>query len=430
MRRLTPARTWRRVGGWAERGCGLFGCLGYAILDKQTMNIKKALYIGIISVFLLTASNSQAAQASSSDNRYFIKSTSQLWAKSFNARRHFDGGFTADLSDFQLKLAKMFGLEVEPVRKLTILLEPAQLSGPSRTPKPSKGPTSQIPWGVRMIYDDSALTKTSGGENIKVAILDTGIDKAHPDLKNRVSSCKDFSSASSPLIDGKCDDRNGHGTHVAGIIAADGGLGKGIYGMAPQTSVLAYKACGNNGSCYADDIAAGLRDAADSGAQVINLSLGSDAEIPFIADAVSYAVGKGVIVVAAAGNDGPYQDSIDFPASLVKAISVGAIDSSVAIPDWSARGNNSLSVPYLKESRDMEFAAPGVSVESTWPGGGYSVLSGTSMSAPHISGFIAKMWQVESEDPAAATRDLLHRFSQDIGITGDDDASGWGVPIL
>ncbi|MBI2062292.1 MAG: S8 family serine peptidase, partial [Candidatus Yanofskybacteria bacterium] len=243
-------------------------------------------------------------------------------------------------------------------------------------------------------------------------------------------ACKDFSGPAT-TADGKCDDKNGHGTHVAGIIAADGGSdGLGIYGMAPEANLFTFKVCSNNGTCWADDIAVALRTAADDGANIVNMSLGSDSSSPLIADATAYAVSKGVLVVAAAGNDGPYVGSIDYPGADANVVAVGAVDVEIHIPDWSSRVNNSTSAPYVVEEKDIEFAAPGVSVESTWKNGGYAILSGTSMATPHVAGLAAKIWQKDIINSATVVRDALHQLSTDLLPIGDDNASGFGLPHL
>lgn len=138
-----------------------------------------------------------------------------------------------------------------------------------------------------------------------------------------------------------CADGNGHGTHVAGTIAANGGSdGNGIYGVAPEANLWVIKVCGNSGSCWGDDIAAGIRYAANNGANIISMSLGGDSPDSQILSAVDYAVNKNVLVVAAAGNDGPADGSIDYPGAYVKVIAIGAIDSSGDVPSWSSRGIN------------------------------------------------------------------------------------------
>lgn len=396
------------------------------------MYIKKVAYLVVLALLLGAALPVFAAE---DNNRYLIKSTSNFWKRSFAVRHNFDNGFTADLSDFQLRLAKIFGVEIELVKKIYILpsvevsVEAVEISG--KAPAKRSIPSEQVPWGVKAVYNNLLLDKTSGGADVNVAVLDTGIVKTHPDLSNRVKDCKDFSSNRLPLVEGKCDDKNGHGTHVAGIVAADGGADKkGIYGVAPESNLFAYKVCSDSGMCWADDIAVAIRTAVDNKANIINLSLGSDTESQLITDAVNYAVSKNTLVIAAAGNDGPYIGSIDYPAANSTVVAVGAVNSNLGIPDWSSRGVNSTNEAYITENQDMEFATPGVNIESAWKDGGYATLSGTSMASPHVAGLAAKLWQKDAKDPASATRDLLHQFSTDIQPLGDDDASGWGIPRL
>lgn len=415
--------------------------IGYGILEDTIMITKKIAYLLVFSLIFGVSFFTHTAYGAEDDTRYLIKSHSGFWKKSFGVRHQFDEGFTSDLSDWQLRVAKVFGVEVVPVKKLYILPESVidsgggdMVSGRGKPGQPAARPTpsSQLPWGIKTVYgNDPLMIKTSGGEGVNVAVLDTGVYKAHPDLKNRVFQCKDFTALRQSVVDGKCDDKNGHGTHVAGIISADGGDdGKGIYGVAPEANLFAYKVCGNNGSCWSDDIAVAIRTAADQSANVINMSLGSDLESSLIKDAISYAVSKDVLVVAAAGNDGPDSGSIDYPGANSDAVAVGAFDVGLNIPDWSSRGINLITEPYVTDEKDVEFAAPGVIVESTWKDGGYVILSGTSMATPHITGLAAKLWQKDADDPDSATRELLHTFSQDLSPLGDDDASGWGFPHL
>lgn len=418
------------------------------------MNTKKVAFFLVLSVILAVSSSAYGAVE---DTRYLVKSNSSFWKKSFSVRNEFKEGFTADLTDWQLRVAKVFGLEVVPVKQLYILqLSPSPLPekpvedisnkpgvGGKPTPTPTATPTEsnrplpseQIPWGISAIYGNPVLlASTSGGIDINIAVLDTGVFKAHPDLENRVEQCKDFTARKQPIIDNSCDDKNGHGTHVSGIIAADGGNdGKGIYGVAPEANLWAYKVCGNNGSCWSDDIANAIKEAANNGANIINLSLGSDAKSSLISEAIEYAVSKGVLVIAAAGNDGPDIGSIDYPGADINVVSVGAFDINLLVPEWSSRGINSKTKFGFVEEGDIEFAAPGVIIESTWKDGGYVILSGTSMATPHIVGLAARLWQKDANDktPASATRELLQKeFADDIFPIGDDDASGFGFPHL
>lgn len=415
----------------SEPTCGLLICSGSGSISVNIMIIKKTPYFVVILLLLAFARLSYAA---SDDTRYFVKSTSGWWKKSFGVRHNFDNGFTVDLSDFQLRVAKIFGVEVEPVKKLNVLPDLPDLSQAPITSGKVRAqrirPTEQITWGIKTIYNDPLLSKSSGGANVNVAVLDTGVFKTHLDLKNRIKACKDFSGPTT-IVDGKCDDKNGHGTHVAGIIAADGGLdGLGIYGMAPEANLFTYKVCSNNGTCWADDIAVALRMAVDDGANIINMSLGSDNPSQLITDATSYAISKKVLVVAAAGNDGPYVGSIDYPGADANVVAVGAVDKDIQISDWSSRGINLITEPYVVEEKDIELVAPGVNVESAWKDGGYVILSGTSMASPHVAGLAAKLWQKDTLNPASEIRDIIHKLSTDLLPIGDDDNSGFGFPHL
>lgn len=437
---------------------------------RKSQVAKNPIFLGILSAYILYASfvfgsfqaqaaNTTAAIIDQVGPRYFVKTKNQFWQKSFGVRHSFDEGFTTDLSSIQLTVTKIFGVEVESVSQLHVLpksipasLEPSPSEEPvitneeknqektdilenikARAKRTRPLPSDQTPWGVSLIYNDSALTSTSGGAGVDVAVLDTGVLKSHPDLKNRVKQCKDFTSLKVLVKDGYCEDKHGHGTHVSGIILADAGSDKlGIYGVAPEANLFSYKVCGNDGSCWADDIAYAIRVAADNGADVLNMSLGADTESSLIRGAMDYAVSKDVLIVAAGGNDGPYPASIDYPAANQNAIAVGAIDISISVPDWSSRGINPLTQAYVVEEKDMEFGAPGANIESTWKNGGYAILSGTSMASPHIAGLAAKFWQsfaLEGQK-ASATRDLLHQMAKDIWSFGDDDATGFGLPQI
>lgn len=387
----------------------------------------------IVLSVILTPLSAGAASESSTEvvpDRYFLSSTKSFWKNALGARHSFEDGFTAELSSLQLRLAKFAGLKPVPVKRFTIL--PADTTvekgKPTQGPKETKRatPTNQLAWGVDLLTGGVVPPAET---EVTVAVLDTGVTASHPDLTRRIQECKDFTQRKDPVVDGSCDDRNGHGTHVAGIIAADGGEDAlGIYGVAPEALLDIYKVCGTNGSCWSDDIAVAIYVAADAGAQVINLSLGSDSYSSLIGDAIHYAADHGTLVVAAAGNDGPYAGSIDWPAAMTDVIAVGAIDSVLDIADWSSRGINADTEPYSVQEGDIEFAAPGVNIESTY-GNGYAELSGTSMAAPHIAGLAALLWQTDAENPAGATRELLHDLAQDIFPVGDDEASGWGAPV-
>ncbi len=387
------------------------------------MNTKITAFLLVFSFIFANYTSVQAAKNPSEGNRYFIKSKAGLWKNSLSVRNNFDGGFTADLTDWQLRLTKIFGVEIERVQKLYV-------SPSSSEPAIQKSPDSQIPWGVAVMHGTGELERTSGGESVTVAVLDTGVSKDHPDLTGQIEDCKDFSNLKQSVVNGKCEDKNGHGTHVAGIIVADGGKeDKGIYGIAPDAKLLAYRVCDADGSCWADDIAVAIHAAVDEGAHIINLSFGADTESPLIHEAIDYAGDHNVLVVAAAGNDGDYAGSIDFPAANARVISVGALDDKNEVPEWSSRGSNSDTKDNESNEKDLQFAAPGVNIESTWKEG-YAVLSGTSMAAPHIAGLAALLWNNDEENPADAVRTQLKKLAHDIGSEGEDNDSGFGMPML
>ncbi|MEA1925748.1 MAG: S8 family peptidase [Patescibacteria group bacterium] len=276
-------------------------------------------------------------------------------------------------------------------------------------------PSGWKPWGIAKVNGGS------DGIGINVAVLDTGVYKDHLDLDVRL--CKD---ATKRGIKNGCRDGNGHGTHIAGTIAANSGNdGQGIYGVAPEAGLMAIKVCGSSGFCWCDDIAAGIRYAADNNANIISMSLGGDTQSSLIKGAIDYAVDEGVLIVAAAGNDGSADGSIDYPGAYVKVIAVGSIDSEEKVSNSSSRGVN--DGDYIIEEKEVEFGAPGVDVESTWKDGCYNTISGTSMATPHVAGLAAKLWDTD----AATTRANLQKLAKnhDLHAPGDDTATGFGLPI-
>ncbi|GAE45678.1 protease [Mesobacillus boroniphilus JCM 21738] len=264
-------------------------------------------------------------------------------------------------------------------------------------------PSDRTPWGMEAIYNDSNLQATSGGGGVKVAVLDTGVNVAHADLTGSDEQCKDFTNRRSPLVNGSCSDKNGHGTHVAGTVLAHGGSGQGIYGVAPEADLWAYKVLNDQGSGYSDDIAGAIQHAADEAVRtgsnvVISMSLGSSSKSTLIADAVDYAYGKGVLVVAAAGNSGPNANTIGYPGALVNAVAVAALEDvqengTYRVADFSSRGNPSTDGDFVIQERDVELSAPGRAIESTWFDGSYNTISGTSMATPHVSGWQRRFGQ-------------------------------------
>lgn len=282
-------------------------------------------------------------------------------------------------------------------------------------------PSDQTPYGIEQIYSDSGIIATSGGAGVTIGHLDTGVNINHPDLVNRIVGCKDATKRG--ITDG-CNDSNGHGTHTAGTAVADGGSGTGIFGVAPEAGLYSVKVC--NRSCYTDDVAAAIDFLGDK-VQIITMSIGGDTESTLIRDAI--ARNLNILYIAAAGNDGPTEGSIDYPAANPNVIAVTAIDNTKTVASFSSRGINDNNNIVISVG-EVELAAAGVNVESTWKDSGYNTISGTSMATPHIAGLAAREWQ----GTAAETRAYLRTNAEDIilangggATTGYDIASGYGL---
>lgn len=214
---------------------------------------------------------------------------------------------------------------------------------------------------------EQAWDTTQSSSSVKIAVIDTGVDYYHPDLAGKVIKGADFVDDDNDPID-----ENEHGTHVAGIAAANTNNGVGIAGLAPKASILAVRVLDAEGSGTLDDVAQGIRYAADQGAQVINLSLGGSLGTKTLEEAVNYAFSKGSVVVAAAGNSGVMLPS--YPAFYSNAIAVAATDKNDQKASFSNFGTW------------VDIAAPGVDIYSTTPNNQYASFSGTSMASPVVAG--------------------------------------------
>ena len=349
------------------------------------------------------------------NSRYLVKSNNGILKMVFGVNHKFDSGFTTELSKGQLKFLDRLGVEAEILPVYHIQVRPYKNNKKPLPDIPCK-PSQSIPEGVIKVNGGT------GGAGTVVAVLDTGVYRKHSDLKDNIIDCKDMTKRG---IREGCVDTIGHGTHVAGTILANGGDdGAGIIGVAPEAKLMAIKVCGRFG-CQVDDIATGIRYATEKGANIISMSLGGDTQNNLIKEAIDYATGNGVLVIAAAGNDGPADGSIDYPGANINVVAVGAIDVDENVPRWSSRGIN--DGDYVVEEREIEFAAPGVFVESTYKDGCYTSMSGTSMATPHVAGLAAKLWDID----AATTRINLQNLAKlhDLYTEGDDSATGFGLPI-
>ncbi|MBW3496855.1 S8 family peptidase [Bacillus sp. FDAARGOS_1420] len=228
----------------------------------------------------------------------------------------------------------------------------------------------QKQYGLRQIQAPQAWDTQRSDSDIKIAIIDTGVQGTHPDLSSKIIYGHDYVSDTAISNDG-----NGHGTHCAGIAAAITNNKEGIAGVAPQASIYAVRVLDNQGSGTLDNVAKGIADAADAGAKVISLSLGAPNGGTALQEAIQYAWGKGAVIVAAAGNDG--DSTPNYPAYYDNVISVASTDQYDQKSYFSTYG------------KWVDVAAPGSNIYSTYKGSTYRTLSGTSMATPHVAGIAA-----------------------------------------
>jgi thermitase len=226
----------------------------------------------------------------------------------------------------------------------------------------------------------------------RVAVIDTGIDRAHVELMDKVKACASALAVIGVVTTGTCSDDNFHGTHVAGTVAAVTGNGLGVAGTAPNAELAICKALNASGNGFITDVAACIDWARANGAKVINMSLSSAAGTDALARAVKAANSAGILVVAAAGNT--YDGSVHYPAGYADVMSVASYNQAGRISVFSTCNS------------DVEIAAPGEDVWSTFPENTYGIISGTSMAAPHVAGAAALVMS-ERGMTAAQTRTEL-----------------------
>lgn len=262
-----------------------------------------------------------------------------------------------------------------------------------------------IPSGVNLIKGPPAWP-CSEGKAIKVAVLDTGIDYAHPDLAINYRGGESF-------VEGETDpmDYNGHGTHCAGTIGA-AFTGSGVVGVAPSAYLYAVKVLSRSGSGAWSNLIAGIDHAVNViEARILSMSLGAPSAPSAVEAMCDMAWEKGALLVAAAGNEG---GPVGAPAFFDSVLAVSAVDDTGALASFSNRGP------------EIELCAPGVQVLSCSPGGGYRRLSGTSMACPHVAGAAAVAWGAHRWAINTELRQLLTWRADLMGRIGRSDEFGFG----
>ena len=285
-------------------------------------------------------------------------------------------------------------------------------------------------WGYQKINAPGAWDTTRGSTSIKVAVLDTGIDPNHPELRGKVAGDYDFVN----------DDDNAaadhpHGTHVAGTVAANTNNSTGVAGTCPNCSLLIAKVSNQNNEFTYADLIAGINWASANGANVINMSLGGNQSSTALQQAIDNAWNRGAVLVASAGNAGT-NGTQRFPAAYNSVIAVGATDSNDARATWDDP-NTTDRVEGSNAGNWVDVAAPGKGIYSTtgsfyWPWtqayvGTYASWDGTSMAAPHVSGLAGLIFSkggfmVDN----AHVRNRIESTAKDLGTTGRDDVFGHG----
>jgi subtilisin family serine protease len=281
--------------------------------------------------------------------------------------------------------------------------------------------SQKVPNGFAALNLTSDYRSSYTGEGVNIAILDTGIDTDHPDLNVMGGVCVLNDSCTNGYLDD-----NGHGTHVAGILAALDN-DKGILGVAPDVNLYSVKAMDSTGSGTTSTILSGVEWAIDNNIDILNMSITTEKDDDALKKIIDQAYSEGLLIVAAAGNNGTSygeEDTILFPARYTNVIAVGAINNQ----------NNRVSLSATGPA--LEIMAPGYNIYSTVPKlsdsfdgirDGYSYMTGTSMAAPYISGLLALYKEQYSHFSNTQIRELLTTNVKDLGIVGRDRKYGFGL---
>lgn len=262
--------------------------------------------------------------------------------------------------------------------------------------------SQSIPWGINKI-EAPGVWKRCKGEGIKVGIIDTGIDREHPDLKDNIKAAYGI------LDSKKIVDDNGHGTHVAGTIAAlDNNIG--VVGVAPKAEIYSVKAFDAKGRGQVSDIIDALNWCVEKQVHVINMSFGFNMKSRALERAIRAADKHNIVMVAAAGNSGG-TDSVLYPAKYSEVIAVAASDEKDKAASFSSNGP------------EVNIIAPGVDISSTYKNQDYKHMSGTSMACPHVVGALALLLSISGANTKNAKSAILNT-AKDIGLPKENQGAG------
>ncbi|THF81752.1 S8 family peptidase [Cohnella fermenti] len=258
--------------------------------------------------------------------------------------------------------------------------------------RPRSGTVNGVPWGIRKVRAPEAWGLTTG-HKVKIGVIDTGVDFQHPDLRHSLE--RGINLLQRTMLP---SDDNGHGTHIAGTIAAANQL-HGMIGVSPRASIYPVKAFDHNGTAYVSDIILGIDWCVRNRMDVVNMSFGMRTRSRALLNAVTNAYRSGVLIVASSGNDGK-QGEIDYPARYPNTVAVGATSRDGRIAAFTNRSSR------------IDVYAPGEKIDSCWLRGIRRSMSGTSMATSHVTGAVALLLAHRPGLGPAEVKNLLRRSTR------------------
>ncbi|MBI4022826.1 S8 family serine peptidase [Candidatus Berkelbacteria bacterium] len=266
---------------------------------------------------------------------------------------------------------------------------------------------------LEQIRAPEAWDYVQGKTTAKIAIIDTGIDGTHEDLSGKILAGRNVMTDADLAANTDSDD-NGHGTSVAGVAAASGNNSLGVAGVDWRAKLVPVKAFDSSGMATTSDVVEALTYAIDAGVHVISMSFGRGTESAALTSALDQAWSRGIVLVAASGNDST--NTVSYPAASEHVLAVGSVGSSDARSSFSNYGAN------------LDLMAPGESIYTTKDGGGYTTLSGTSLATPFVAGGVMVVKDFHSSAGNQEIVDILLSTARQVsGGSGRTDETGWGI---